>query len=36
MTTQQYYHPVERGLEIKISEKLKRLAAIDAKVSNNG
>ncbi|MEE9412346.1 MAG: replication-associated recombination protein A [Methylococcales bacterium] len=35
MTAQQYYHPVERGLEIKISEKLKRLAAIDAKVSKN-
>lgn len=35
MGTQQYYHPVGRGLEIKISEKLKRLAAIDAKASNN-
>ncbi|MEE9346307.1 MAG: replication-associated recombination protein A [Methylococcales bacterium] len=35
METQQYYHPVERGLEIKISEKLQRLAAIDAKASRN-
>ncbi|MEE9425540.1 MAG: replication-associated recombination protein A [Methylococcales bacterium] len=35
MTAQQYYHPVERGLEIKISDKLKRLAAVDAKVSKN-
>jgi putative ATPase len=35
MTAQQYYHPVERGLEIKISEKLKRLAAVDATISKN-
>jgi len=27
----QYYHPVDRGLEIKISEKLKHLKALDAK-----
>jgi putative ATPase len=32
MTAQQYYQPVERGLEIKIGEKLQRLAALDAKV----
>lgn len=27
----QYYHPVNRGLEIKIAEKLKRLKALDDK-----
>ncbi|NCA70477.1 MAG: replication-associated recombination protein A [Sphingobacteriia bacterium] len=27
-----YYHPVERGLEIRIREKLQRLAALDAAV----
>jgi putative ATPase len=31
MGSKQYYNPVERGLEIKISEKLKRLAALDSK-----
>ncbi len=29
MGEQEFYHPVERGLEIKISEKLKRLRALN-------
>jgi len=29
MAPQQYYQPVQRGLEIKIAEKLKRLKALD-------
>jgi putative ATPase len=29
MPDRQYYHPVERGLEIKIREKLQRLRALD-------
>ncbi len=31
LAAQQYYRPVQRGLEIRISEKLQRLAALDAK-----
>ncbi len=31
MKPQHYYRPVERGLEIKIGEKLKRLSSLDAK-----
>lgn len=34
MTERRYYHPVDRGLEIKIAEKLKRLAELDAKAGN--
>jgi putative ATPase len=35
LTGTQYYHPVSRGLEIKISEKLKHLKSLDAKVYKN-
>ena len=31
LTGTKYYHPVSRGLEIKISEKLKHLKSLDAK-----
>ena len=31
LTGSQYYHPVNRGLEIKISEKMKHLKELDAK-----
>lgn len=31
-----YYHPVERGLEIKIKEKLERLRELDAEIKKNG
>jgi putative ATPase len=31
MTVRQYYEPVPRGLEIKISEKLERLRKLDKK-----
>ncbi len=30
---QHYYHPVERGLEIKIAEKLRHLQQLDAKAN---
>jgi putative ATPase len=33
MGERRYYHPVERGLEIKIREKLERLRALDKKTS---
>jgi putative ATPase len=29
MQERRYYHPVQRGLEIKIAEKLERLRAMD-------
>ena len=32
MQVQHYYHPVDRGLEIKIAEKLARLRTLDNKV----
>ena len=31
MSPRQYYYPVDRGLEIKIAEKLKRLSELDSK-----
>ena len=31
MTARQYYHPTDRGLEIKIKEKLDRLRELDRK-----
>ena len=34
MPKQKYYYPVNRGLEIKIAEKLARLAALDVAVEN--
>jgi putative ATPase len=30
LTDRRYYHPVERGLEAKIAEKLRQLRALDA------
>lgn len=35
MNEEVYYHPVERGLEIKIKEKLAYLKSLDKKVRNN-
>jgi putative ATPase len=34
MPKRQYYHPVNRGLEIKIAEKMAQLRERDAKISN--
>ncbi|MES9967845.1 MAG: recombination factor protein RarA, partial [Sedimenticola sp.] len=31
-----YYHPVDRGLEIKIGEKLARLAELDDEAKRKG
>ncbi|HDZ15968.1 MAG TPA: hypothetical protein ENH61_01175, partial [Methylophaga aminisulfidivorans] len=31
MQEREYYHPVDRGLEIKIAEKLSRLREMDKK-----
>ena len=35
MTARQYYHPVNRGLEIQITEKLARLRGLDKKQAKN-
>jgi len=34
MGSREYYHPVNRGLEIKISEKLAHLRSLDAAAKN--
>ena len=36
LTPRRYYHPVQRGMEIKIAEKLERLAELDRKAGPKG